>query len=151
MPKLRQNILNLTFLSTGDSSYSPLVTVSIFTDCSPRNLSTWADNGVLMLNTCLTVRQGLSNSHADKGWESFTDYVIQMVDKYGGSNLPSQGVSGGSGFGRGVVFLAWGNHAAKRVAKLDQVTFSFDFLSTSQPILFFFFFFFFYILFRSNT
>jgi len=76
-----------------------------------------------MLNTCLTVRQGDSNSHAGKGWETFTDYVIQMVDKYGGSNLPSREASGGSGFGRGVVFLAWGTHAAKRVAKLDQVIF----------------------------
>ncbi|KAF8802542.1 uracil-DNA glycosylase [Phlegmacium glaucopus] len=85
------------------------------------NLSNWAENGVLMLNTCLTVRQGNSNSHADKGWETFTDYVIQMVDKYGGSNLPSREASGGSGFGRGVVFLAWGTHASKRVAKLDKI------------------------------
>jgi uracil-DNA glycosylase len=74
-----------------------------------------------MLNTCLTVRQGNSNSHTDKGWEIFTEYVIQMVDKYGGANLPGQDASGDSGFGRGVVFLAWGAHAAKRVAKLDQV------------------------------
>ena len=74
-----------------------------------------------MLNTCLTVRQGNSNSHTDKGWEIFTEYVIQMVDKYGGANLPGQAASGDSGLGRGVVFLAWGAHAAKRVAKLDQV------------------------------
>lgn len=83
-----------------------------------------------MLNTCLTVRQGNSNSHADKGWEIFTEYVIQMVDRYGGANLPSQDASGDSGFGRGVVFLAWGAHAAKRVVKLDQVI-SFLFFSPS--------------------
>ena len=88
-----------------------------------RNLANWAENGVLMLNTCLTVRQGASNSHAGKGWEIFTDCVIQMVDKYGGSNLPSRDASSDSGVGRGVVFLAWGAHAAKRVAKLDQVIF----------------------------
>lgn len=75
-----------------------------------------------MLNTCLTVRKGDSNSHADKGWEKFTDCVIQMVDEYGGANLSSSpDASEGTGFGRGVVFLAWGAHAAKRVVRLDQV------------------------------
>ncbi|KAJ3512880.1 hypothetical protein NLJ89_g3257 [Agrocybe chaxingu] len=83
------------------------------------NLSAWANNGVLMLNSCLTVRGGDANSHADKGWEKFTDCVLDMVDKYGGANLPSAG-GGESGFGRGVVFLAWGAYAAKRVAKLDK-------------------------------
>ena len=85
-----------------------------------------------MLNTCLTVRQGNSNSHADKGWEKFTDYVIQMVDEYGGANLSSPYASGGTGFGRGIVFLAWGAHAAKRVAGLDKVIFSSFSLLTSQ-------------------
>ncbi|KAF8150768.1 uracil-DNA glycosylase-like protein [Crassisporium funariophilum] len=87
------------------------------------NLSAWADNGVLMLNSCLTVRQGDANSHANKGWEQFTDYVLDMVDKYGGANLPSRlggSGGGGNGFGRGVVFLAWGSYAAKRVAKLNK-------------------------------
>lgn len=78
-----------------------------------------------MLNTCLTVRQGNSNSHADKGWEKFTDCVIQIVDKYGGANLSSPDAPGGTGFSQGVVFLAWGAHAAKRVARLDQVIHSF--------------------------
>ena len=82
-----------------------------------------------MLNTCLTVRQGNSNSHADKGWEKFTDYVVQMVDDYGGANLSSPDAAGGTGFGRGVVFLAWGAHAAKRVVGLDQVIFPFPFSS----------------------
>ena len=85
-----------------------------------------------MLNTCLTVRQGNSNSHADKGWEKFTDYVIQMVDEYGGANLSSPYASGGTGFGRGIVFLAWGAHAAKRVAGLDKVIFSSFSLLTSE-------------------
>ena len=86
-----------------------------------------------MLNTCLTVRQGNSNSHADKGWETFTDYIIQMVDKYGGANLSTPDASGGTGFGQGVVFLVWGAHAAKRVVKLDKVIFFFFSLLTSQP------------------
>ena len=101
-----------------------------------------------MLNTCLTVRQGNSNSHADKGWEKFTDYVIQMVDAYGGANLSSPYAPGGTGFGRGVVFLAWGAHAAKRVVGLDKVIFpSFSPLTFPVEITFFFF----CIIFRTNT
>ncbi|EPQ52742.1 uracil-DNA glycosylase [Gloeophyllum trabeum ATCC 11539] len=83
------------------------------------NLTAWADNGVLLLNTCLTVRAGNAGSHSGKGWEEFTDKVVDVVDKYGGANLTS-GSSGKAGYGRGVVFLAWGKWAAKRVAKLDK-------------------------------
>ena len=84
----------------------------------PRNLSAWAANGVLLLNTCLTVRAGDAGSHSKKGWEKFTDKVIEVVDKYGGANL---GGSDSNGIGRGVVFLAWGAWAAQRVAKLKKV------------------------------
>ncbi|KAG6850686.1 hypothetical protein H0H93_009844 [Arthromyces matolae] len=83
------------------------------------NLTTWALNGVLMLNTCLTVRAGDAGSHSNKGWEQFTDRVVDIVDKYGGANLPSP-ASDVAGIGRGVVFLAWGSWAGKRVAKLDK-------------------------------
>ncbi|THV02844.1 uracil-DNA glycosylase [Dendrothele bispora CBS 962.96] len=79
------------------------------------NLSAWASNGVLMLNTCLTVRAGNAGSHANKGWEQFTDKVLDVVDRYGGANLPS-----GLGVGRGVVFMAWGSFAEKRVAKMNK-------------------------------
>jgi uracil-DNA glycosylase len=82
-----------------------------------RNLTPWADNGVLMLNTCLTVRAAQAGSHSNKGWEDFTDKVVDIVDKYGGANLGAENL----GFGRGVVFLAWGTWAAKRVAKLSKV------------------------------
>lgn len=58
-----------------------------------------------MLNTCLTVRAHTPNSHADKGWERFTQKVIDTVVK---------------ARTRGVVFLAWGKPAAKRVAKINQ-------------------------------
>jgi len=78
-----------------------------------------------MLNTCLTVRAGEPGSHSNKGWEEFTDKVVDVVDKYGGANLPFVGVNskgGSDGVGRGVVFLAWGAWAAKRVAKLDKVS-----------------------------
>jgi uracil DNA glycosylase len=82
-----------------------------------RNLTAWAEAGVLMLNTCLTVRARTAGSHQGKGWEQFTDRVIEVVDRYGGANLGAK-----SGFGRGVVFLAWGAWAAKRVTKLSKVS-----------------------------
>ncbi|KAG2341364.1 uracil-DNA glycosylase [Suillus weaverae] len=84
------------------------------------NLTAWADNGVLMLNTCLTVKANKAGSHSGKGWEEFTDRVVDVVDKYGGANLSSGGDSDMNGIGRGVVFLAWGSWAAKRVAKLNK-------------------------------
>lgn len=67
-------------------------------------LTPWAEQGVLMLNTCLTVRAGVSNSHANKGWEQFTQKVIDVVAKTRT---------------RGVVFLAWGSPAQKRCAKVS--------------------------------
>lgn len=85
-----------------------------------RNLTAWAENGVLLLNTCLTVKAGEAGSHSGKGWEEFTDRVVDVVDRYGGANLANPNGAGG-GRGRGIVFLAWGAWAAKRVAKLDTV------------------------------
>ncbi|KAH8100918.1 uracil-DNA glycosylase-like protein [Cristinia sonorae] len=83
------------------------------------NLTSWAENGVLLLNACLTVKASEAASHSNKGWEEFTDKVIDVVDKYGGANLSANG-SALAGRGRGIVFLAWGAFAAKRVAKLDK-------------------------------
>ncbi|KAI0701326.1 uracil-DNA glycosylase [Cytidiella melzeri] len=84
------------------------------------NLTAWAQNGVLLLNTCLTVKANTAGSHSGQGWEEFTDKVVDVIDKYGGANLPAQGSSTMAGRGRGIVFLAWGAWAAKRVAKLNQ-------------------------------
>ena len=69
-------------------------------------LTPWADRGVLLLNTCLTVRAHEPNSHANRGWEKFTQKVIDIVAKKRTN---------------GVVFLAWGSPAAKRVSKVDKV------------------------------
>lgn len=44
-------------------------------------LQSWADQGVLMLNTCLTVRAHQANSHKGKGWEMFTDRVIELLNQ----------------------------------------------------------------------
>lgn len=66
-------------------------------------LKKWADQGVLLLNTSLTVRAGEANSHKNKGWEIFTDKIISLVNE---KNDP-------------VVFLLWGNNAIK---KKDLIT-----------------------------
>ncbi len=67
------------------------------------NLTYWADQGVLLLNTVLTVRAGLSNSHHGKGWETFTDEVIQLI-----SREKEQ-----------VIFMLWGSPARKKAQLVD--------------------------------
>lgn len=67
-------------------------------------LTPWADRGVLMLNTCLTVRAHEANSHSGKGWEKFTQKVIDLVCQKRT---------------HGVVFLAWGSPAQKRCAGIN--------------------------------
>jgi len=62
------------------------------------SLVKWAKNGVLLLNTCLTVEEGQPASHASKGWEQLTDAVIAHV---------AQGKARGSP----AVFMLWGSHA----------------------------------------
>lgn len=64
-------------------------------------LTSWAKNGVLLLNTVLTVRAGLANSHRNMGWEIFTDRVIELLNE---REKP-------------MVFLLWGT-PAKQKAKL---------------------------------
>lgn len=61
-------------------------------------LTGWARQGVLLLNTVLTVREGQPNSHKDKGWEQFTDRVISELNR---KETP-------------VVFLLWGANAEKK-------------------------------------
>lgn len=61
-------------------------------------LTAWAKQGVLLLNTVLTVRAANANSHKDMGWEQFTDRVISELDK---KQTP-------------VVFLLWGANARKK-------------------------------------
>ena len=64
------------------------------------SLVKWAQNGVLLLNTCLTVEEGQAASHSKKGWEELTDAVIRQVAQQG----------------RPTVFMLWGAHAqSKRV------------------------------------
>lgn len=67
-------------------------------------LTPWAEQGVLLLNTVLTVEQGKAHSHAHFGWETFTDRVI--------STLNAQREH--------LVFLLWGSHAQKKGQFIDR-------------------------------
>ena len=64
----------------------------------------WAKQGVLLLNTVLTVEEGKANSHANWGWETFTDKVIAQLNEH----LEN------------IVFLLWGSHAQKKGAFIDR-------------------------------
>lgn len=61
------------------------------------DLSDWAKQGVLLLNSILTVEAGISLSHKNKGWEKFTDYVLERLNEL-----------------EGIVFILWGNDARKK-------------------------------------
>ncbi|KAI0055517.1 uracil-DNA glycosylase [Artomyces pyxidatus] len=83
------------------------------------NLTSWAKNGVLMLDNTLTIRTDQPGSHSNRGWEQFTDKVVDAVERYGGTDLPAISPFDRVGHERGVVFLAWGAWAAKRITKLN--------------------------------
>lgn len=68
------------------------------------NLERWAHQGVLLLNATLTVRENLAGSHQNKGWEKFTDAVIQKI----------------SDEKENVVFLLWGGFAKQKGSKINR-------------------------------
>ena len=67
-------------------------------------LQHWAEQGVLLLNTVLTVRAGQAHSHATFGWDRFTDCVIRQLAQER----------------EGLVFILWGSHAQKKGAFIDR-------------------------------
>ena len=74
--------------------------------CTPSNgnLESWAKQGVLMLNSTLTVREKVASSHQKLGWENFTDNVIKKIsDKK-----------------EGIIFLLWGAFAQKKSELIDK-------------------------------
>ena len=68
------------------------------------NLISWAHHGVLLLNSVLTVEAGKAGSHQNRGWEIFTDHVIELL-----SNEREH-----------LVFILWGAYAQKKGAKIDR-------------------------------
>lgn len=73
------------------------------------SLAGWAEQGVLLLNTCLTVEDGLPASHAKRGWETLTDAVVTHVAQ----SAPV------------CVYLLWGAHAQSKAPLIQQVTTAF--------------------------
>ncbi len=67
-------------------------------------LSEWAEQGVLLLNSVLTVEAGLAASHQGRGWEKFTDSVVNHL------NVDATGI----------VFILWGSYAQKKGAMIDR-------------------------------
>ena len=67
-------------------------------------LQPWATQGVLLLNTALTVEQGNANSHQGKGWETFTDKIIQTINDQK----------------EHIVFILWGANAHKKIPMIDS-------------------------------
>ena len=65
----------------------------------------WAKQGILMLNTVLTVEQGKAHSHAKAGWEIFTDHVISLLNQQQHE----------------IIFVLWGNHAKKKGRSIDRL------------------------------
>ena len=68
------------------------------------NLQKWADQGVFLLNACLTVQAHNANSHKNIGWHTFTDAAIQQLSEKR----------------EGIVFLLWGGFAKKKASLIDQ-------------------------------
>ena len=64
----------------------------------------WADQGVLLLNVCLTVRAHEANSHSKKGWEQFTDAVVAALNRKR----------------KDLVFLLWGRNAEIKGKSIDR-------------------------------
>lgn len=85
--------------------YKELATdISGFTVPQHGFLESWAEQGVLLLNTVLTVEQAQAHSHAKIGWERFTDTVIQQLSEHC----------------NGLIFLLWGSHAQKKGQVIDK-------------------------------
>ena len=68
------------------------------------DLTCWAKEGVLLLNTVLTVRANQANSHRGKGWEIFTDKIIELLNT---REKP-------------IVFILWGNNAKAKINQINQ-------------------------------
>lgn len=68
------------------------------------NLERWAKQGVLLLNNVLTVEEGRADSHASKGWEKFTDAVLNLINEEK----------------KNVVFLLWGKKAQEKGRLIDE-------------------------------
>jgi uracil-DNA glycosylase len=72
--------------------------------CDGGDLTSWAQQGVLLINTVLTVEENKPHSHKNKGWEIFTDSIIKYISQHK----------------KGIVFLLWGTPAIKKTKLIDE-------------------------------
>ena len=100
--------------SVPDNIFTPPSLVNIFKEIKedigaefPKsgNLTRWAKQGVLLLNATLTVGAGQAGSHQNKGWELFTDRVIQVISKKKSN----------------IVFILWGAYANQKATLIDPI------------------------------
>lgn len=68
------------------------------------DLNQWAEQGVLLLNSVLTVQEGIADSHKNRGWEQFTDAVIARINQEKS----------------GIIFVLWGSKAINKAAQVDS-------------------------------
>ena len=83
--------------------YKEILTSTVNLESSDGSLIRWAQQGVLLLNSVLTVEEGLPGSHANIGWEKFTDKVISKLNQLDK-----------------LVFMLWGKNASKKGAIIDR-------------------------------
>lgn len=88
-----------------------------FIELSHGDLSSWAKQGVLLLNTSLTVREKEAGSHSGIGWHTFTDNIIKLLNKYRNH----------------LVFMLWGGHAQEKANLIDSYGGKHLILKTSHP------------------
>lgn len=67
------------------------------------DLSAWCQRGILLLNAIFSVEKGRAGSHAQFGWENFSDAIIKVISAYGNK----------------IVFMLWGNYAKKKISLID--------------------------------
>ncbi|EGC29494.1 hypothetical protein DICPUDRAFT_10636, partial [Dictyostelium purpureum] len=81
------------------------------------NLEKWSKQGVLLLNSSLTIKKGSSESHGSRGWEQFTDYAIECLAKYR----------------QGIIFLLWGKQAQQKINIINSSNNNHTILTASSP------------------
>lgn len=100
-----------------EMEYPPSDSDKGFVNPGTGNLESWAEQGVLLLNSTLTVRSGQAFSHVNQGWETFTDAVIKalyMKKKH-------------------LVFILWGSHAQKKARLMNITSNGHLILSSAHP------------------
>ena len=82
------------------------------------NLINWAQQGVFLLNSILTVREKQSNSHKDLGWVIFTDAIISLINEYQ----------------KNIIFVLWGNYAINKYKLIDSTKHKIIMSSHPRPL-----------------